>query len=186
MSQLILTGLVTAVHEKLKNGNSLTLWPKELKAFKMVCEPNEVNNITGSLTIKIPNVGRPMKMSDDFKALILTIFINVYSGFLTIKITHKVKPSKMSDVNVSSSSLNIRKPVDNSKSKISKIIINSVPNASDSNISDGVKTKELDKSFAFSNLVSCISEIYSVDINKDSSGEANSTLRAKSSNLKYP
>ena len=74
--------------------------------------------------------------------------------------------------------------------EISKNVINSVPNASDSNISDGVKTKELDKSFIFSNLVSCISEIYSVDINKgfkskDSSGDANSNLRAKS-NLKFP
>ena len=96
----------------------------------------------------------------------------------------------MSELNFSSSSLIIRKPVDNSKSKISKNIINSVPNASDSNISDGVKKKELDKSFIFSNLVSCISEIYSVDINKgfkskDSSGDANSILRAKS-NLKFP
>ena len=74
--------------------------------------------------------------------------------------------------------------------EISKNVINSVPNASDSNISDGVKTKELDKSFIFSNLVSGISEIYSVDINKglkskDSSGDANSILRAKS-NLKFP
>ena len=83
---------------------------------------------------------------------------------------------------------------DGSKAKpgdTTKIIINSVHNASDSNISDEVETKELDKSFTFSNLVSGISEIYSVDINKglkskDSSGEADSSLRAKSSNLKFP
>ena len=77
----------------------------------------------------------------------------------------------MSELNFSSSSLNNRKLVDNSKNvcgqnvvsthrgsmtmkiphngrppEISKNVINSVPNASDSNISDGVKTKELDKS----------------------------------------
>ena len=112
--------------------------------------------------------------------------VSSHRGSLSIKITNNGRPTKMSELNVSSSSLNIRKPVDNSKSEISKIIINSVPNASDSNISDGVKTKELDKSFTSSNLVSGISEIYSIDINKDSSGEANSTLRTKSSNLKFP
>ena len=97
----------------------------------------------------------------------------------------------MSEVNISSSSLIIRKPVGNLKSKISKNIIEFVPNASDSNISDGVKTKELDKSYTSSNLASGSTEIYSIDTNKglkpkDSSGEANSNLRAKSSNLKFP
>ena len=86
------------------------LWPKEYEKLKNVCGQNVVSTHRGSMTMKIPNKGRP---------------------------------AKMSELNVSSSSLNIRKPVDNSKSKISKNITNSVPNASDSNISDGVKTKEL-------------------------------------------
>ena len=141
--------------------------------------------------MKIPIVGRPTKMSEVNKNVCEQNVVSSHRGSLSIKIPNNGRPTKMSELNVSSSSLNIRKPVDNSKSKISKNIINSVPNASDSNISDGVKTKELDKSFIFSNLVSSISEIYSVDINKglkskDSSGEANSTLRAKSSNLKFP
>ena len=93
--------------------------------------------------------------------------VSTHRGSMTMKIPHNGRPPE-----------------------ISKNVINSVPNASDSNISDGVKTKELDKSFIFSNLVSSISEIYSVDINKglkskDSSGDANSNLRAKS-NLKFP
>ena len=84
----------------------------------------------------------------------------------------------------------IRKPVENFKSKISKNITKFVPNTSESNISDGVKTKELDKSYT-SSIASCSTEIYSIDTNKglkpkDSSGEANSNLCAKSSHLKFP
>ena len=133
------------------------LWPKEYEKLKNVCGQNVVSTHRGSMTMKIPNNGRP---------------------------------TKMSELNVSSSSLNIRKPVDNSKSKISKNIINSVPNASDSNISDGVKTKELDKSYTSSNLARGSTKIYSIDINKglkskDCSGEANSNLRAKN-HLNFP
>ena len=158
---------------------------------KNVCEQKVVSSHRGSLSMKIPIVGRPTKMSEVNKNVCKQKFVSSHEGSLTMKIPNVGRPTKMSEVNVSSSSLIIRKPVDNSKSKISKNIINSVPNASDSNISDEVKTKELDESFTSSNLVSGISEIYSVDINKglkskDSSGEANSNLRAKSSNLKFP
>ena len=136
--------------------------------------------------MKIPNDGRPTKMSEVNKNVCEQKVVSSHRGSLTIKIPNVGRPTKMSELNVSSSSLTIRMQVENSKSKISKNIIVFVPNASDSNISDEVKTKELDKSFTSSNLVSGISEIYSVDINKDSSGEANSTLRTKSSKLKFP
>ena len=72
----------------------------------------------------------------------------------------------MSGLNFSSSSLIIRKPVENSKSKISKNINKFVPNASESNSYDRVKTKELDKSYTSSNLASGSTEIYSIDTNK--------------------
>ena len=104
------------------------LWPKEYEAFKNVCEPNVVSSHSGSLAIKIPNVGRPMKMSDENRLASNSVQLNVNSNDTTI--------------NASSSSLTNRKPVENSY----KDIIKFVPNASDSNISDRVKTKELDKS----------------------------------------
>ena len=184
--------------KSIKAASNLTL--KSIDSFgisdcstlnKNVCEQNVVSSHRGSLSMKIPIVGRPTKMSEVNKNVCEQNVVSSHRGSLSIKIPNNGRPTKMSELNFSSSYLIIRKPVENSKSKISKNIINSVPNASDSNISDEVKTKELDKSFTSSNLVSGISEIYSVDINKglkskDSSGEANSTLRAKSSNLKFP
>ena len=56
------------------------LWPKEYEKLKNVCGQNVVSTHRGSMTMKIPNKGRP---------------------------------AKISELNVSSSSLNIRKPVDN-------------------------------------------------------------------------
>ena len=40
------------------------LWPKEYEKLKNVCEQKVVSSHRGSLTIKIPNVGRPTKMSE--------------------------------------------------------------------------------------------------------------------------
>ena len=74
------------------------LWPKEYEKLKNVCGQKVVCSHRGSMSMKIPNNGRP---------------------------------TKMPEVNISSSSLIIRKPVESSKSKITKNIINSVPNASD-------------------------------------------------------
>ena len=101
---------------------------------KNVCEQNVVSSHRGSLSMKIPIVGRPTKMSEVNKNVCEQKVVSSHRGSLTMKIPNDGRPTKMSELNFSSSSLIIRKPVENSKSKISKNIINSVPNASDSNM----------------------------------------------------